>query len=84
MKYELEPKYDKAKSFYRKAHVLVEGDKKTLISYDTAVCYIDGDGLHRLWDEYSSTTMRHVNEFALQNGLGSVGKANWDKMKIEV
>lgn len=82
-RYELLPKYDRAKSFYGKAHVEVDGDKKTLISYETAVCRIDGDGFHRLWKDYSVTTMRHVNEFSIQNGFGNVGKAKWDKMKVD-
>ena len=81
--YLLEARYDKCKSFYGKAKVQEANGKKVLISYNTQVCSIDADGFHRIWDDYSATTMRHVNEFLNQNGRAEGGKAFWDSCPIE-
>lgn len=73
----LEPVYDHAKSFYKKAHVVTDDDgTKVLISYNTPVCKIDKDGevtllrdkRTRLSWSASPTTLRHVKEFLRQNG----------------
>ena len=35
------------------------------------------------WDDYSATTMRHVNEFINQfNGGNGGGKAWWDNLPV--
>ena len=82
--YELKPKYDRCKSFYKRAKVQENDGEKRLISYSTKVCSIDSDGnFHRHWGGYSATTMRHVNEFIRQNGIDGGGKAWWDKCPIE-
>lgn len=64
--YELTPTRENVKSYYRKAMIIEEDGKTALKSYDTIVCYIDSEGLHRTWNRYSATTMRHVWEFVLQ------------------
>ena len=74
---------DGRKSFYGKANVRVENGEKTLISYSTAVCRIDGDGnFIRLWDGWSATTARHINSFRMENGLGAISKAEWMKLDV--
>lgn len=64
--YELTPTRKNVKSYYKKAMIIEEKGKTALKSYDTIVCYIDPDGIHRTWNRYSATTMRHVWEFVLQ------------------
>ena len=72
--YELMARYDARKSFYGKAHVIEDGDKKILKSYDTCVCYIEGglpynmDGSRITGNKYgwSQTTNRHIREFIKQ------------------
>lgn len=75
----LEPKYDYAQSFYKKAHVVIDDDgSKVLISYDTPVARIDKEGNVTLLTKRhghqvlgwrtSPTTLRHVKEFLRQNG----------------
>ena len=87
----LEPLNDRAKSFYAKAHInkayYEHSCLETLTSYDTdvlAVVYheIDEPTVFKLWGGYSSTTMRHVNEYLSQNGLNGGGKKWWDSLPL--
>ena len=68
--YDMTPQYDARKSFYGKARVDVNGDEKTLYSYNTPVARISDGKVELLprWDE-SQTTLRHVKEFLKQNGF---------------
>ena len=80
---ELIPVYSNKKSFYGKARVIKEGRKTLLRSYDTIVCGINSKGnFIRLWDNYSVTTMDHINEFRKQNGMPAINKKEW--LEIEV
>ena len=68
IKYKLESLFNSQKSFYGKANIESENGKKTLISYNTKVCFIENNkafvnGL------YSNTTTRHIKEFLKQNGF---------------
>lgn len=72
-RYELMPKYDSHKSYYRKAIVEVseapDGVSYILLSYNTPVALVM-PALHYVqlfeaWD-YSPTTLRHVREFLAQ------------------
>lgn len=71
--------YDTAKSFGQKA-ILSDEEKKgviTLISYTTPVAEIeakDGNIEARVFDYYSATTARHINEFLKQNGFRKLTK----------
>lgn len=58
--------YDSRKSFYEKAMVLFHDDKVTLYSYNTAIVEVDDDNITVLWDGWSMTTGRHINEFFKQ------------------
>ena len=83
MTYEL-PCLDNRKSFYNKAFVREENGEKELISYLTTVCRIDSEGgFHRLWSDYSATTMWHVNSFRRLNGMRAISKSEWDEMEVE-
>lgn len=75
--YELIPT-DGRKSFYGKAHVIVDGGTETLVSYTTKVLRRDPDGtLHRLWHGWSATTGRHIAAFA------GIKKREWDALPVE-
>jgi len=76
--YELEPKHDSAKSFYRKARVefLPDGDE-ILISYETPVALwvkFDNTMVLQHVAQYSATTLRHVKEFLKQSGFKAESK----------
>ena len=58
--------------------------KKVLLSYNTEVCKINGNGeFVRLWDGYSVTTMRHVNSFLSFFGISGGGKSWWNDKAVE-
>lgn len=83
-KYDL-PCYDTHKSFYGKAHVLEDENKRFLQSYDTVVCSLEytekGVYFVQLWGGYSATTMRHINSFLKHFHFGNYGgKKWWDKL----
>ena len=72
MEYELVPRYDTAKSFYRKAMVITDGNAIRLRSYSTIVAVIYRDEKTITYtsnDMYSRTTTRHQKEFFKQFGL---------------
>jgi hypothetical protein len=79
---------DSGKSFYGKAHVIcMDNGDKILQSYNTKVCKVSCDAsgkhFHKLWDDYSATTMRHINSFVDEMGIAGGGKAWWDGLKCE-
>lgn len=72
------------KSFYNKARIENWGSIKILISYKTAVAYIDSKGnFYRLWNDYSSTTMNHINAFRMEYGLNKIYKKDWVNLKVD-
>ena len=80
---ELIPEHSKQKSFYGKARVIKAGKKKLLRSYDTIVCGINTKGnFVKLWNDYSVTTMNHINEFRMQNGMPALSKKAWNEMGV--
>lgn len=75
---------DRAKSFYGKAKVIeTENGEKVLQSYNTEVCKISCNGeFVRMWEGYSTTTMRHVNSFLSFFGISGGGKAWWEAKSV--
>lgn len=71
---------DGRKSFYGKAYVQREGYALVLYSYDTKVCSCVNGNIVKHWNNYSATTMRHVNAFVQYCGLPGGGKAWWMKL----
>lgn len=91
MTYELKPFHTNQKSFYGKAKVTVSynGDGMGLVleSYDTQVVIvkIEKGGMPcimRLWDGYSATTMRHVNELLMQEDFPKLSARAWRSMEV--
>ena len=74
MSYKLECVFDSRKSFYGKAIVEENDNKKTLYSYGIEVAEIKDGEFNMLWGGYSQTTYRHVNEFIQQNGFPKMSK----------
>lgn len=79
MTIELTPVYGSRKSFYGKAHVKHDGNRLTLVSYNTDVAYIEDDKAH-INGFYSATTLRHIKDFLFQNGFEVGSKAELEKM----
>lgn len=82
--YELKPYYEARKSFYGKAMILVEHNKQeiTLISYYTEVAKVKSGKLFITHDNnnLTSTTLRHIREFARQEGFKTGSKQELLKM----
>ena len=78
------PCLDGRKSFYGKAKILECENGRYLQSYDTVVCFLSyGGTFKKLWDGYSSTTMRRVNsflQFVRWPEFG--GKSWWDRLEV--
>lgn len=91
MTYELKPIHTNQKSFYRKATVTVSYNDDcmylVLRSYDTNVVMVKISkggmpNVKRLWDGYSATTMRHVNELLMQEGFPKLSASAWRSMEV--
>lgn len=79
----LETRYDNRKSFYGKAKYFRDYGILFLRSYSTDVAAIVDGTVYRLWNGYSATTQRHINEFLLQAGYREyTGKAAWRRYSI--
>ena len=79
------PCLDGRKSFYGKA-IVHKTDEGTFVlqSYETCVGEIDRSRkFHRLWDDYSATTMRHVNSFLKYYLVPGGGKKWWNSLPVE-
>lgn len=68
--FELKPRFENCRSYYRKAQVIEDDNLTMLRSYDTIVCTIDH--AHKVCNvagRFSNTTARHIREFLRQWGL---------------
>lgn len=80
--YELQPQYDRRKSFYGKAKVYKDDKGHILLmSYSTIVAEItdgiateDGKPTVKVIGYYSPTTARHINDFLYQYGFKTMCK----------
>ena len=73
---------DGRQSFYNKCYVQREGKALCLYSYNTKVASIIGEKVVRHWNEYSATTMRHINAFVAHYGVEGGGKAWWCALPV--
>lgn len=83
--FELTPRFDSRASFYGKAHVIInDDDSLTLRSYETDILTINESKrtLIKLYDEYSQTTNRHIQEFAKQYDLPITKWSDFDKLEM--
>lgn len=72
------------KSYYRKAFVLQDENGNVFLqSYDTVVCGIVDGSFIRYWNDYSVTTMNHVNDFCKLYNLPTMNKKSWTNTPIE-
>lgn len=85
---ELKPIHDGCKSFNGLAHLkrMPKSGVVMLVSYNTYVCCYDARGrFHRLWRDWSRTSMRHIVEFVRQfgRGAGPLTKKEWEALPVE-
>ena len=65
-----------------RAVIVVYEEHPTLISYWTQVCCVKAGKLVRLWDDWSSTTAKHISLFCREYGLRAPSKKEWLAMPI--
>lgn len=89
--HDLHPLRTNQKSFWGKAKVGVVRDGADvyicLRSYDTNVVsvFVDANGtpfVKKLWNGYSATTLRHVNELLMQQNFPKLSTRVWCAMKV--
>lgn len=82
--YFLKPSAGTQKSFNNKALVKEENaNTAILISYNTTVCKIQNNKLVRLWNDYSATTLRHINAFCTAYNLPTMTKKQWENLPVK-
>ena len=56
-----------------------------LMSYYTTVLLIDitDHKYYKLWDNYSVTTLKHVNALLKMYGFNTIGKKEWETLKVD-
>lgn len=68
---------------YKRAKIAEKNGVKDLYSYETRVARITKSGeFIRIWDGYSQTTMKHVNEFRRMNGMNSLSAKEWKALPV--
>ncbi len=83
-KYELIPKVTNRKSFYKKAYVIeIVPGVYQLQSYQTIVCEVYHGKFRRFWNDYSATTMTHINDFIALFNIPGGGKKWWLEQPVE-
>ena len=78
------PIYINQSRFYGKATIEMQNNVLTLYSYNVRICKIANGKFYKFFDGYTATTMRHINEFRMQNGLQKLSKKEWLKLEVEV
>lgn len=75
---DLDARYDSRKSFYGKAKIYELDGILYLVSYKTIVAKIH-ENYAQIFDYYSQTTWRHINEFLYQNDFRKLKKKDFDE-----
>ncbi len=75
MRTQLPATFDSRKSFYGKAEIETVKNRLELYSYNTKVAQIV-KGKLTILNTQSATTLRHIKEFMLQNGMQVDTKQN--------
>ena len=72
------------KSYYRKAFILEDENGNVFLqSYDTVVCGIVDGSFVRYWDDYSVTTMNHINDFCKLYNTPTMNKKTWISLPVK-
>lgn len=70
------------KSYYGKAKVIRTEKATYLLSYTTIICRLSfGGEFRKLWDDWSSTTAKHINDFMRFVRWGNgFNKKDWNNL----
>ena len=70
------------KSYYGKAKIITTEKARYLLSYDTIICRLSfGGEFRKLWDGWSATTAKHINDFMRFTRFGNgFNKKEWENL----
>ena len=70
------------KSYYGKAKIIKTEKARYLLSYDTIICRLSfGGEFRKLWDDWSKTTAKHINDFMRFTRFGNgFNKKEWENL----
>lgn len=70
------------KSYYGKAKIIRSEKARYLLSYDTIICRLSfGGEFRKLWDGWSATTAKHINDFMKFTKFGrGFNKKEWENL----
>ena len=70
------------KSYYGKAKVITTEKARYLLSYNTIICRLSfGGEFRKLWDGWSATTAKHINDFMIFTRFGNgFTKKEWENL----
>ena len=70
------------KSYYGKAKIITTEKARYLLSYDTIICRLSfGGEFRKLWDDWSKTTAKHINDFMRFTRFGNgFNKKEWENL----
>ena len=60
-----------------RALIITDGKTSYLQSYDTVILMYQDGKLFKLWNDYSKTTLKHINTFLSMQGLKTLNKKEW-------
>ena len=60
-----------------RALIITDGKRSYLQSYDTVILMYQDGKLFKLWNDYSKTTLKHINTFLSMQGLKTLNKKEW-------
>ena len=66
-----------------RAIVIANKHGSSLKSYYTTVCAIIDGKFYKTWEGFSTTTMKHINDFRMMFNLPTLNKKGWDKLSEE-
>lgn len=60
-----------------RALIITDGKTNYLQSYDTVILMYQNGKIIKLWNDYSKTTLKHINTFLSMQGLKQLSKKEW-------
>ena len=84
MQYNLECRFGNNQSFYGKATIEESEKNITLLSYNTPIVTLNKqtNSLKWLYNTYTQTTLKHVNEFLKQHNFEPITKKQFENMEV--
>lgn len=60
-----------------RALIIKTSNAEYLQSYDTTILKIENGKITKYWNDYSATTMKHINTFLRMHNIKALSKKDW-------